>query len=86
MTLRIRCKQTLAPNEIVAGILMLTISTMIVATVWATGRLLPAGLPPYYLASGSTYDYSDGLQYCSSPNRHTITWPLRLQLYGCSWY
>jgi hypothetical protein len=82
--IRVLCKQLLARDEIVAGILMLAIITMIVVTVYTTVGLLPEGLPPYYLAFRSTYDYNDGLEYCSSLNRHTITWPLRPQPCGCS--
>jgi hypothetical protein len=82
--IRVLCQQLLAPDEIVAGILMLAIITMMVVTVWATVRFLPDGLPPYYLAFGSTYDYSDDLEYCSSLNRHTLTWPFGLLLYGSS--
>jgi hypothetical protein len=74
----------LASDEIVAGIIMLAIITMIVVTVWTTVRLLPEGLPPYYLAYRSAYDYYDGLEYCATLNRHTITWPLRPQPCGCS--
>jgi hypothetical protein len=81
--LRISCKQLLESDGIVVGVLMLAIITMIVVTVWTTIRLLPNGLPPYYLAFGSTYDYSDGLEYCSSLNRHVITWPLSFHGCGC---
>jgi hypothetical protein len=81
--IRISYKQLLASDGIYAGALILAIMTMIVVTVWATIRLLPDGLPPYYLAFRSTYDHSDGLEYCSSLNRHAITWPLSFHGCGC---
>jgi hypothetical protein len=81
--IRALCKQLLTTNEVVAGILMLAIITMIVVAVWTTVHLLADGLPPSYLALESTYDYSRGLEYCLPLNRHTITRPLGFHGCGC---
>ena len=40
--IRALCKQLLASNQVVAGILILAIITMIVVGVWTTVRLLEA--------------------------------------------
>jgi hypothetical protein len=69
-------KQLLASDRIVAGLLVLAIITMIVVTVWSIARLLPDGLSPGHLAFSSTYDCRNGLEYCSSLSRPSITWPL----------
>jgi hypothetical protein len=73
--IRISRKQLLASDRIVAGVLILAIITSIIVTVWTTIRLMPDGLPPYCFTLWHTYDYSDGLGYCSSLNRHALTWP-----------
>jgi hypothetical protein len=78
---RIPLKRLLPPNVIFAGLLVLVIITMIVAAVWSITRLLPGGLSPGFLAFSSTDDCRNGLEYCSSLTRWTITGPFNLQLY-----
>jgi hypothetical protein len=81
---RISLKRLLDPNGIGAGFLLLAIITMIVVTIWSITRLLPDGLSLGRFAFGSTYDCGNGMEYCLSLTKRTITGPFSLQLYGCS--
>ena len=74
-------KRLMTIGVIVAALLFLTITSIIVAAVWDTARLLPNGLSPYPLVLPSTYDYRDDLEYCPFPDGYTLTWPLILQLH-----
>jgi hypothetical protein len=81
--IRISCQQLLASDGIVAEVLLLAVTTIIIVSVWTTVCLMPEGIPPSYLAFWPTYDYSNGLEYCSSLSRHAITWPLSFHGCGC---
>jgi hypothetical protein len=83
--IRMLCKHLPTRDQIGVGIITLTITTIVILLFWNTPSFLPDGLPYSYLSLGSRYDYVDGLEYCSSPSAHTITGPMRLPPYTCSW-
>jgi hypothetical protein len=63
----IRLKQLLDSNTIVVGLLVMVITTMIVATVCSTTRLLNDELSRGHFVFSSTSGCPNGLEYCSWP-------------------
>ena len=82
--IRMFCEHLPTLDQIVVGIVTLTIIVSIFVLFWDTG-FLPDGSSFRYFPFGSAYDYVDGLEYCLSPTTHTTTGPVRLHLDTCSW-